>query len=227
MSEQRIPSPLTVMFTYTGTVADGDVLTIDADGTVRKISLPSEPVIGQVYSHETLIKECTVVVPYTYRRDNRIAGEAVVPGRFVWGPNNTVFQYSPAAPARVTGSTTGPKTVTVSVDDTIKVTLGMNAAQTLTITAGTGRTFAAIAAELNATLVGLHAGVDAAGHFYLEADEIWNTLIVEAVTHDAYTLLGLSANVYTPSTPSHDASAVGGLILTAGAQGAAVGTLEY
>jgi hypothetical protein len=225
--ERRIPSPLTVRFTYTGTVADGDVLTIDADGTVRRLVDPSEPVVGQVYAFETLIKECTIVVPYNYHRDTRLAGETVVPGRFVWGLGNTVNQFTPAIPASFAGTTTGVHTVVVDTSDTVKLTLEYSAAQTIVITAGVGLTMAAIAAELNETLVGMTAYVDATGHLCVRADEIWKSITVETVATDAYTLLGWTAtNVYTPSAPSHDASAVGGLILTAGDQGDAVGTLE-
>jgi hypothetical protein len=225
--ERRMPSPLTVRFPYTGVVADGDVMTIDPDGTVRRLAKPSEPYVGQVYSFETQIKECALVVPYNYHRDTRLAGEAVVPGYFVWGPNNTVLQYTPAKAARVDGTTTGPKTVVAATSDAVKVKLEYGASQTVTLTAGTNLTFTAIATELNAGLSGITAEVDAAGNLNLVADDMEQSIEVEAVTHDAYTLLGWTAGVYAPTAASHDPSAIGGLITTAGNAGVAVGTLEY
>jgi hypothetical protein len=225
--ERRIPSPLTVGFVYTGVVADGDALTPNGTGGVRRLVDPSEPYVGQVYTFETGIKELVAVVPHNYHRNVRIAGAAVVPGKFVWGLGSTVKQYSPAIPARHDGTTTGPKTVVLDTSDKVKVKLQYGSSQTVTLTAGVGLTFAAIAEELNAGLTGITAEVDAAGNLNLVADEIWKSIEVEAVTHDAYTLLGWTAAVYPPSAPSHDASAVGGIILTAGDQGDPVVTLEY
>jgi len=212
--ERRLPSPLTVSFDYSGDIADGDRMKIGADRTVSRVTDPYDIYVGRVYGVEAGIGRCTLVVPYVWNRDDVVAGEASMgPGYYVLGPDNKAFPYTQAKPARHDGTATGPKTVVVDTSDVIKLKIEGGSSQTITITAGVGLTFAAIAAEVNATLTDMHLEVDAAGHLNIVADDIFRSVEVEAVTHDAYTLLGWTAAVYKPTTPSHDPSCIKGVIV--------------
>jgi hypothetical protein len=194
-------------------------------GPLDKIGDPLE-LPGEIIDVRDALSEVTIRLDALHNRQDRIAGEAVSIGRGVFGPGNKIYQYTPAAPARHDGTTTGPKTVTVDVDDTIKITVEGTAAQTIVITAGVGLTFAAIAEEVNATLTGAHLEVDAAGNVNLVCDDIFKTVEVGAVATDAYTLLGWTAAVYKPDAPSHDPCVATQLIIVGGAKDAAIETLE-
>ncbi len=222
--ERRMPSPLTVGFDYSGPIADGQEMQIAADRTAVKYA--GGAYLGRVYSFDAGAMKCVLVVPYVWNRDDRIAGEALDPGYFAVGSDGKAYQYIPAAPARHDGTTTGPKTVTVDADDTIKLKIEGGSSQTIVITAGVGLTFAAIAEEVNATLTDMHLEVDAAGNLNIVADDIFKSVEVEAVATDAYTLLGWTAGVYKPTAPSHDPMQKRGVILKAALVGAAVETLE-
>lgn len=218
---------LFLTFDYDVEPAVGDYVKIVADRKVAVVTQAGDPCeVGRVINVRNSLKECTVATRHNWSKQDRIAGEAVTVGRFVDGPGNKVYQYTSASPASFVGSTVGPKTVTVSTDDAIKLTLENGADQTITITAGTNLTFAAIAAEINLTLVGMKAFVDAAGHLGVVANEIGKAITVGAVTHDAYTLLGWTAGIKAPTNSSHDPNACRGLIIVGGAKDAAVETLE-
>lgn len=224
----RVDPDLKIAFDYLGTIEEGDRVEITSDRKVQRVSsIGSATELGTVLTIRAALTECVVACEGQFNRQDRVAGETVVPGKFVYGPSNKVYQYTQAAPASFVGSTTGPKTVTVDTDDTIKVTLENGDAQTVVITAGTNLTFAAIAAELNASLVGITAFVDASGHIGLRADSIGKAITVGAVTHDAYTLLGWTAATYAPTNASHDPSTVKGLILVGGDADETVEVIEY
>lgn len=223
------PSPYThnISFDYDVEPAENDRVELIAGRKVQKVSqVGASTEVGEVVNVRSALKECTVRTTYANNHQTRIAGEAVVPGRFVFGPDNTVYQYIPASPAHHDGTTTGPKTVTVDVDDTVKVKFD-GVSTTIVLTAGVGITFAAIAAELNAELVGCKAVVDAAGNLNLVGTQIGKTVEIEADAHGAYALLGWTAGVYYPTNASHDPTAVAGMIVVGGALGAAVETLEW
>jgi len=224
----RYGKGLNIDFDYDVEPAIGDRLEISSSG--RKAQALTERggtrELGECIDVNKALKECTVRIDAIHNRIDRIAGEAVVPGLGFFGPQSRVYQYVPAAPARHDGTTTGPKTVTVDVDDTIKVKIEGGSSQTIVITAGENLTFAAIAAEVNATLTDMHLEVDAAGHMNLVADDIFRSVEVEAVATDAYTLLGWTAAVYEPTTPNHDPHFKPVQIIVGGAEGAAIETLE-
>lgn len=224
--EKRAPSPLTVGAEYSGVIEAGDRLKIGADRTVSRLTDPYDPYVGQVYTKSTELGECVFVTPYVWHRDDRIAGEAIQPGYFVLGPDNKIFQYTPAKPARHDGTTTGPQDITLDTNDVIKLKLEGGSSQSITLDAGTGRTFAAIAAEVNVELTGMKLEVDAAGNLNIVLLEIGKSVEVETVTHQAYTALGWTVGVYQPTNASHDPTCVKGIALTAAAKDAAVETLE-
>lgn len=220
---------LFVAFQYNGTVAAGDQVEIAANRKVQRLtSIGSMKRIGSVETVRASLTECVVRMRGRRNVPDAVAGaDGLVIGEFVYGPDNKVHQYTPAAPARHDGTATGPKTVVLDTSDKVKVKLVNGSSQTVTLTAGVDVTFAAIAAELNTGLTGITAEVDLAGHLNLVADQIFEGIEIEAVTHDAYTLLGWTAGIYAPISPSHDPRAVDGMILVGGDQDDAIEVLEY
>jgi hypothetical protein len=206
--------------------AEGDRVEIYGSRKVRPITQIGGPCeIGECIAVRQSLVECTVRVDGSVTRLGRIAGEAVVAGRGVFGPGNKVYQYHPATPAKHIGTAVGPATVVAATSDAIKIRIEEGAFQTITLTAGVNRTFAAIAAEVNPQLTDLHLEVDADGHLNPVANRIDRAIEIAAVTHDAYTLFGWTAGVYNPTTPSHD-PAVTCFILVGAAKDSAIETLE-
>lgn len=106
-----------------------------------------------------------------------------------------------------TGSATGVKTVVLDNNDKLKVTMGSDVAQTITLAPGVGRTMASIAAEINLVANGFVASVDGSDHLVLTANARplgtpQKNMIIGTVTHDCYTLLGLTAATYAPKLVS-------------------------
>ncbi len=216
---------LSIGFDYDVEPAEADVVEITGSRKVQKLTAAgANKRVGVVTGVRSSLKECTVATPFRENRIDRVAGEVVVPGPFVFGPDNKVYQYTPGAVAKVTGTTTGTKTVVQSTSDAVKI--NYQGSQTFTLTAG-ARTMAQTAAEINATAEGFVASVDDDGHLELTGLYIGEPLEVEAVSNDAYTLLGLTPAVTRAAGPSHDPNQVAGLILVGGNAAAAVETLEY
>lgn len=210
------------------TPAVGDRVEIAANRKVVPVStVGSLKQVGTVLSVRDSLTECVVRVKGQANRQDRIAGETVTVGQFVYGPGGKVWQYTPAVPARHDGTTTGPKTVVLDTSDKIKLKIEGGTSQTITLTAGANLTFAAIAQEINTTLTDMTVVVDSGGHLDILANDIFKSVEVETVANNAYTLLGWTAAVYKPTAPSHDPSAVNGLILVGGDADAAVEVIEY
>lgn len=226
---ERYGEGLNITFDYDDAAvpAIGDRVEITSNRKVRPITQIGSPnEIGVCIDVRNALMECTVMTDFTYNRQDRVAGEAVVAGPCVFGPGNKVYQYVPATRARHDGTTTGPKTVVVDTDDTIKVAIGGGSPQTIVITAGVGLTFAAIAEEVNATLTDAHLEVDVAGHMNVVCDDIFKSVEVATVATDAYTLLGWTEAVYTPTAPNYDPSLCESMVVVGGAKDALVETLE-
>lgn len=216
---------LSIGFDYSVEPAEGDVVEIIADRKVQKLTASGgSKRAGVVTGVRSSLLECTVATPFREDRIDRIAGEDVTIGPFVFGPANKVYQYTPGAVASVTGTTTGTKTVVQNTSDKVKI--NYQGSQTFTLTAG-ARTMAETAAEINDTAEGFVASVNTGGNLVLTGLSIGVPLEVEAVSNDAYTLLGLTAAVTRAAGPSHDPSQIAGLIIVGGDEGDAVETLEY
>lgn len=226
----RYGEGLNIAFDYdptTYTPVAGDRVTLLADRKVGPLSRIGDPFeVGEVISVRNALSEVVVRTDALHDRIDRIAGEQVTYGLGVFGPGNKVYQYHPATAARHDGTTTGVKTIVVSTSDTVKITVEGGSPQTIVLTAGVGVAMATISDEINATLTGAHTEVDAAGNINLVCDDIFKTVEVAAVAHDAYTLLGWTVAVYTPTAPSHDPCVASMMILVGGAKDAVVETLE-
>jgi len=226
---QRVGGALGLSLTCPSTVEVGDLVEISTDLTVAALSaVGSEKLVGEVSVHKDDATTCTIDTRFTRRRDDRIAGEAVSVGPFVWGPLNKVYGYTPGTRASITGTVAGPYTVVADTSDKLEVIVGDHGAvQTFTLTAGS-RTAAQVVAEINATASGFTASVTADGKVKLEANRINTPLEVDAVTNNCYTLLGLTADTVVDGTDaSHDSSKIAGIVIKSGAAAAAVETLEY
>jgi hypothetical protein len=227
-ANRRIPETLNVAFDYDTEPAVGDLVEITGSRHVQELTLAGRhKCVGEVIGLRTDLTEATVATPYRRNRIDRIAGETVVAGPFVFGVDNKVYQYTPGAVATVTGSTTGVKTYVNDTSDKVKINYNNEGSQTFDITAGVGVAMATVVAQINAAAVGFTCSVDADGHFVITGDEIGKPIEIEAVSNDAYTLLGLSAAVTRCAGPSHDASLIAGMVVVGGAAAAAVETLEY
>jgi hypothetical protein len=227
-ANRRIPEGLKIAFDYDTEPAIGDMVELTGSRHVQALTLAGRhKCVGEVIGVRSALSECTVATKFQRNLITRIAGETVTAGPFVFGVDSKVYQYSPGSVAVVTGSTTGAKTYVLNTSDKVKINYNNEGSQTFTITAGVGVTMATVATEVNATAVGFTCSVDADGHFVLTGDEIGKPLEIEAVSNDAYTLLGLTAAVTRCAGPSHDASLIAGLVVVGGAAAAAVETLEY
>lgn len=216
---------LSIGFDYTVEPAEADVVEIISDRKIQKLTTAgAHNKVGVVTAVRSSLLECTVATPFRENRIDRIAGEAVTTGLFVFGPDNKVYQYTPGAVAQVVGTATGTKTVVENTSDKVKI--NYQGSQTFTLTAGS-RTMAQTAAEINATAAGFVASVDSSGHIVFTGLSIGEPLTVEAVSNDAYTLLGLTAAVTRAAGPSHDPNRVAGLIVVGADEGDACETLEY
>ena len=226
--ERRMQSPLTVGFDYTGPIADGDCMKISADRTVSRVTDPYDPYVGRVYSHDSGINRCVLVTPYIWHRDDRIAGVAGMgPGYAVIGPDNKAYPYTPAKPARHDGTAVGPTDITAGVNDAIKLKIQGGSSQALTLAPGEGRTYAAIAAEVNPSLTGMRLEVDADGNLNIVALELGKSVEVEEAANNAYAALGWTVGVYQPVNASHDPTCVKIVVLTSAASdGDQIETLE-
>ncbi len=232
----RYGEGLNLAFDYDPTVYTpvvGDRVRIAAARKVEGLTQIGDPnEIGEVISIRDSLSEVVVRVDgiHDIPADDskaRIAGESVSAGPGVFGPGNKVYQYQPATAARHDGTTTGVKTIVVDTSDTVKIAVGGGSPQTITLTAGVGVTMAAISDEINAALTGAHTEVDSGGHIDLVCDDIFKTVEVVAVADGAYTLLGWTAGVYTPTAPNCDPSLCDHvMILVGGAKDAAIETLE-
>ena len=86
-------------------IEDGDVVKISGDyAVVKNTDIGSVNVAGVVCAHIPGAASCTVATRFRERRDDRVAGVAVTPGGFVWGPLNKVYPYSGASCASVMGA---------------------------------------------------------------------------------------------------------------------------
>lgn len=222
------PDILPIAFDYDTAPTEGDLVEIIAGRKIQKLTASGfSKIVGDCGPIRSRLLEATINTRFRANIPDRIAGEDVAIGQFVFGVDNKIYQYTPGAVAEVVGSTTGVKTYVNDTSDKVKVNYNNEGSQTFDITAGVGVAMATVAAEINETAVGLTAGVDATGHFTLIGNEIGKPIEVEAVSNDAYTLLGLSAAVTRCAGPSHDASRIAGLIVVGGDEGDEVETLEY
>lgn len=219
---------LNIGFKYSGPISHGDDVEIGADRVVSSLKTIGSPKrVGAVAAIDSDLSMCTVETSFRGQRHDRVAGESVDPGFFIAGPAGEAYQFTPASPARCDGTAVGPVTITAGTNDAIKLTVEGGADQTATLTAGAGRTFAAIAAEVNALLTGIVLEVDVAGHLNPVCKEIGKKFTIGAVDHDAYTTLGWTAGDHVPTNASHDPALVTGLIVVGAAKGQNIETLEW
>ena len=139
--------------------------------------------------------ECTVETGFRERRDDRVAGEFLSVGPFVFGSDGKAYKFTQALPATISGTATGAKTyasATTTENNQVALSYESGPTQTFTIPAG-AKTMAQVAALLVGT--GFVASVDGSGHLVLTGNDNNKDLEVKAVTGDAYTLLGLTIGV--------------------------------
>ena len=227
---QELNNVLAVSFTCPTTIEIDDVVEIVDDNEIAAITAPSSAIVGVVCAHRTIAgvgdTTCTVATRFKARRDDRIAGEDVTVGPFVFGADNKVYQYAPASAATHTGANAETFNVGSGSSDVLGVKVGGDEVQSITLTAGTTRTAAQVVADINATAVGFIASATSAAKIKLTATGVNQSLEVTAETHTCNSVLGLTAGVYIGTANSHDPGQIAGLVILAGDEGDAVETLE-
>lgn len=224
---QEINNVLGVSFTCPSTIAEGDVVEIVDDNEVAAITDVSAKVVGVVCAHRDSDTTCTVSTRFQRRSDERVAGEDIDVGPFVFGASNEVFAYTAGTKASVTSANAGPYAITNANNDTLGVKInGESSAQTFDMTAGAAITAAALVAVINATAVGFSASVTSADKIRLTSDQAGDTLEITAESNSANTVLGFTAAVTSGTFPSHDPNCFAGLVIKAGDAGDTVETLE-
>ena len=112
------------------------------------------------------------------------------------------FTFTPALSGRFTGSEIGPFAIVLNTDDKIKLRVRTGGTwgddQTVTLTAAASKTAQAVCDEINAQTDGINATV-VNGKIYVEASAVGDDVELLAVTHDAYSALGLSEGVFAHS----------------------------
>ena len=108
------------------------------------------------------------------------------------------FTFTPATPGQFTGSEIGPYEIVLSTNDAVTLRVGTVGSwgedQAVTLSAATAKTAQAVCDEINAQTEGINATV-VDGKIHVEAVTVGNDIEVLAVTHDAYSALGLSEGI--------------------------------
>ena len=104
----------------------------------------------------------------------------------------------------VTGSNAGSFTVTSGSNDTLQIKVDGGISQTVTLTSGT-RTTAAIVSDINNNTTMLVASVSSSDQVTLTSNSygVQSGIEIEAVSNDAYTLLGFSAGTSNGTNSPH------------------------
>lgn len=106
------------------------------------------------------------------------------------------FTFQQSLPGQVTGTELGPFTFVLGANDAFKIKVGLPGAwgpdQTVTMTAGVGRTAQQACDDINTGTDGLNATV-VGNKVHMEAIDQGNDIEVLAVANDCYSTLGLSA----------------------------------
>jgi hypothetical protein len=165
--------------TVSATAANKIKFTVDDIGTDFEI----EAITGNAYTLLGFTAAVTDVAPDSH-------SAAAVGGVVICGPE----------PISVTGDIAGPYLIANGVSDAFKVTVGANSTETFDLTAGTARTAAQVAADLNATAVAFTAEATYLGQVKIIAIAAWEDIVIESVANDAYTALGFTEDTYTAST---------------------------
>jgi hypothetical protein len=224
---RSIPEALKVAFDYDTEPSIGDLVEITGSRKIQKLTLAGRHLkVGEVVAVRSALTEATVVTPFRANRINRLAGETVIAGPFVFGVDNKVYQYSTGTYATHTG--TNASTFNIgSSSKVVGVKIAGGAVQSITLTEDAAATIAEVVTEINDAAVGFTATATSANKLCLTADGIGQTMEITAESNSANTILGLTAAIYTSLASSHDPCLIAGLVVVGGAAAAAVETLEY
>lgn len=165
--------------TVSATAANKIKFTVNDVGTDFEI----EAITGSAYTLLGFTAAITDVNPDSH-------SAAAVGGVVICGPE----------PLSVTGGIAGPYLVANGVSDAFKVTVGSNGTETFDLTAGTARTAAQVAADINATASSFTAEATYLGQVKITANVAWEDIVIESVANDAYTALGFTEGTYSASS---------------------------
>lgn len=225
-ADRRIPEGLKVAFDYDVEPDIGDMVEITGSRHVQKLTIAGRNnCVGEVVGIRWALTECTVATKFNKNLTTRIAGATVVAGPFVFGVDNEVFQYTPAAAPTHTGANASTFNI-ASGSKVVGVKIGGGAVQSITLDEDATATAAEVVATINATAVGFVA-TETAAHEVCLTGRPGQTMEITAESNSSNTVLGLTAAVYVGLAASHDPSLVAGLVVVGGSAAEAVETLEY
>lgn len=227
---RKLNEVLAVSFTCDSSIEVGDRVEVLTDGKVTKIATRgSSHYVGNVCKHLAGATTCTVETPFRIYRNDAVAGAACPVGPFVYGADNKVYSVTAGSAATVTSANASTYAIVAGTSDALKVTVGANGtAETITLTAGAARTAAQIVGEINAAATTFYAEETADHKVKLIAKQIGACLTIGAVTHDCYTVLGLTAASVDGTYPSTLPPAINGVVtVSCDAGNKTVTLLEY
>jgi hypothetical protein len=215
---------LAVVLACPADIAVGDPVEISGSlACAKPAAAASIKMVGLVEAHALGATECTVWTRFRERRDDRVAAAEVPPGPFVFDATMKLVKYTGATFGYLLGTATEPFLPVTGVTDTIKCHEEGQSAETFVL-AATDVTAVLIANKINATA--LHVVASAvAGALKIAAKTLDKDLILEAVTHDDYTELGLTASTGAASARSHDPGSIAGLVISDPATASLLGTV--
>ena len=117
--------------------------------------------------------------------------------------NSGPFSFSQKLSGRTTGTEIGPFSFATGTNDKFSITVGSGAAQVITFTAGS-KTTAQVVDIINDGTTGLTAMSvldSSSGGYFLKvyANTITDKIVIDTISDDCYTTLGLIAGTYNPT----------------------------
>ena len=203
---------LAVSFVCPTDIEIGEPVVISDDLTVAAISgAADDRLVGNVVAHEAGEAVCTVSTRFRERRDDRVADETDAPpvGPFVYDDAGAVIEYVEAShdklpagllisrPPVVSIEGTEKETfdITLSTNDAFKIKIGAGSSQQDVLAAGTGKTAAQIAADINGKTTDLTCSATTDGRLVITADDPYADIEIETVAANCYATLGLTVGV--------------------------------
>ena len=102
---------LNIAFDYDVEPSVGDRVKIASGRKVAALTSVGDPLeIGEVLSVRNALKECVVRVKYNGNRQDRLSGDALPIGPFVWGPGSKAHPFDPETHHEINGIALTPAT---------------------------------------------------------------------------------------------------------------------
>jgi len=202
----------------------GTPVRINDDLEIVEVTRVADPnYIGRVIANYYNDTVYTVTTKYNHRYDKAVAGvDSLVVGPGVHGPDNKIYAFTSPAAAYHAGTAVGPNmTFGVGATDIFNITIDSGSPQNFTLVTGT---LVAAVALINATAVDFVASITPTGTIAISAVNTGSSFTINAPSHHANAVLGITAATYAPTAGSHGAPTC--LIIKGGDAGDLIEILE-